>query len=85
MGIKMLRGTTGRSRRGVFSRELVDFETRFERVWPVHEGIDPARLGSQLETRKRELDVNNIDEPLEGGREPGVEPPSPVKMNYPPL
>jgi|GEM_PF-5148927 len=85
MGIKLLRGTTGRIRRGVFSRDLIDFETRFERVWPAHEDIDPASRDSQLKTRKRGMDVNNRDEPLKNERETGAESPSIVQINYPPV
>jgi hypothetical protein len=69
MGIKMLRGTTGRNRRGVFSRDLIDFETKFERVWPVHDGIVPARLDSQVIPGNAELEGKNKEESREGGRE----------------
>ena len=85
MGIKLLRGTMGRTRRGVFSRELIDFETRFERVWPANEEIDPGSRDSQLKPRKSGMDVNNRDEPLKSEREPGAESPSIVQLNYPPV
>ena len=85
MGIKLLRGTTGRGRREVFSRELIDFETEFESIWHVHERIGPDRPNSQGVPGNGELKAKNREESPEGGMEPVVEPPSPVKMSYPPV
>lgn len=74
MGIKLLRGTTGRSGRSIFSRDLIDFEMKFERVWQDNEVIGPASLDDRMLSRNGDLEAKKREESPEGEREPDLIP-----------
>ncbi len=74
MGIKLLRGTIGRNGRRIFSRELIDFETEFERVWQINDDISPVSLGNQIIPKKEEEEIMKRKETPNTGEEPVIEP-----------